>query len=216
LSVKTQIYALLEQKLPVASVQYCWDLWYEDPFQFTISKSRSSKLGDFRYRTDRTVQHITINHDLNPYQFLITYVHEVAHYRAFKQYGLKIKPHGLEWKKSFQKLMSPMISDLVFPKDVLIPLKRYLINPKASTGADLFLSRELRKYDKFNEDKNTVYLSDVRPGENFILKGRRFKKETTRRTRILCLELNTGKKYLISGNAEVALGEIEALKGKGE
>src|SRR5690606_1038801 len=155
------------------------------------------------------MQQITINHDLNPYQFLITYIHEVAHYRAFKQFGLKIKPHGLEWKRSFQTLMSPMLSDLVFPKDILLPLKRYLINPKASTGADLFLSREVRKYDNLTSDRKTTYLSDIKPGENFTLRGRHFKKETTRRTRILCLELDTGKKYLISGNAEVDLGENE-------
>ncbi len=207
--IKTEVYALLQQQVPTNSVQYCWDLWNEDPFHLTLSRSRSSKLGDFRYRTDRKMQEITINHDLNPYQFLITYLHEVAHYRAFKRFGLNIKPHGLEWKRSFQMLMSPMLSDLVFPKDILLPLKRYLINPKASTGADLFLAREVRKYDNPAADRKTTYLSDVRPGEDFTFKGRRFKKETIRRTRILCLELNTGKKYLISANAEVELAEIE-------
>lgn len=183
-------------------MQYCWDLWHEDPFHFKVAKSRSSKLGDFRYRAGRKVQQITINHDLNPYQFLITYLHEVAHYRAFKRYGSTIKPHGREWKRSFQTLMSPVLSDLVFPKDVLLPLKRYLINPKASTAADMFLAREVRKYD-LQDDEPITYLSDIKPGGRFTLKGRQFKKETTRRTRILCLELNTGKKFLISGTAEV-------------
>src|SRR5690554_6303059 len=205
LSVKTEILALLQQQVPPDAVQYCWDLWQEDPFHFMITKSRSSKLGDFRYRADRKVQQITINHNLNPYQFLITYLHEVAHYRAFKRYGSTIKPHGPEWKRIFQKLMSPMLSDLVFPKDVLLPLKRYLINPKASTGADIFLSREVRKYD-LQDDKTITYLSDIRAGTSFTLRGRQFKKETTRRTRILCLEINTGRKYLISGNAEVEAG----------
>lgn len=98
-----------------------------------------------------------------------------------------------------------MLSDLVFPKDVLLPLKRYMIHPKASTGADLFLLREVRKYDHRKTGKKVTYLSEIRPGTDFLLKGRQFKKETTRRTRILCLELKTGKKYLISGNAEVTL-----------
>lgn len=197
---------MLRQQVPPDAVQYCGDLWHEDPFHFRISGSRSSKLGDFRYRTDRKIQQITINHDLNIYQFLITYIHEVAHHRAFKTHGLHIKPHGMEWKKTFQKLMSPMLTDLVFPRDVLLPLKRYLINPKASTGADIFLSREVRKYDLQESDRIVIYLSDIKPGTNFTLRGRRFKKEKTRRTKILCLELNTGKKYLISGNAEVELG----------
>ena len=196
---------MLKHRVPDNAVQYCWDLWHEDPFHFILTKSRSSKLGDFRYRTDRKVQQITINHDLNRYQFLITYIHEVAHYRAFKSDGLRIKPHGTEWKKTFQKLMAPVLSDLVFPKDILLPLKRYLINPKASTGTDLFLSREVRKYDLRELDKEVVYLSQIKPGEDFTLRGRQFKKEATRRTRILCLELATGKKYLISGNAEVGI-----------
>lgn len=101
--------------------------------------------------------------------------------------------------------MAPMLSDLVFPKDVLLPLKRYMINPKASTGADLFLVREVRKYDQQESSKKTTYLSDIKQGSDFLLKGRQFKKENTRRTRILCLELDTGKKYLISGNAEVVV-----------
>src|SRR5690606_37792065 len=112
---------------------------------------------------------ITINHDLNPYQFLITYIHEVAHYRAFKRYGANIKPHGLEWKKAFQQLMSPLLSDLVFPKDILLPLKRYLINPKASTGADIFLSRQVRKYDLQKDNRGITYLSDIKVGKHFIL-----------------------------------------------
>ena len=194
---------MLTHRVPQNAVQYCWDLWYEDPFHFVIAKSRSSKLGDFRYRVDNKLQKITINHDLNHYQFLITYIHEIAHYRAFKKPGLEIRPHGIEWKCAFRRLMSPMLSDLVFPKDILLPLKRYMLNPKASTGADLFLAREVRKYDHQETGKKIVYLSDIKPGTDFSLKGRQFKKEATRKTRILCLELHTGKKYLISGNAEV-------------
>lgn len=203
MSVHNQVLALLRDRVPVDALQYCWDLWKEDPFHFTVTRARSSKLGDFRYRRDRQVQQITINHDLNPYQFLITYIHEVAHYRAFKKYGMDIKPHGLEWKSAFQQLMSPMLSDLVFPKDILLPLKRYLVNPKASTGADIFLSREVRKYDLHEDDRRITYLSDIKLGQQFTLRGRRFQKESIRRTRILCLEIKTGKKYLISGNAEV-------------
>lgn len=80
-----------------------------------------------------------------------------------------------------------------------------MLNPKASTGADLFLAREVRKYDHQENGKKIIYLSDIKPGTDFSLKGRQFKKEATRKTRILCLELHTGKKYLISGNAEVDL-----------
>jgi hypothetical protein len=214
LSIKIEILEVLKLRVPPNAVQYCWDLWLEDPFHFILAKNRSSKLGDFRYRMDRNVQQITINHNLNPYQFLITYVHEIAHYRAFKTYGLKIKPHGTEWKRTFQKLMSPMLTDLVFPKDILLPLKRYMINPKARTGADIFLLREVRKYDPLVNGKKTTFLSEIKQGSDFLLKGRQFKKGSTQRTRILCLELATGKKYLISGNAEVVLNSSEKPETK--
>lgn len=203
MNVKKEIFQMLQQQVPENAAQYCFDLWLEDPFHFIISKTRSTKLGDFRFRSDRKIQTITINYDLNPYQFLITYIHEVAHYRAFKKWGLGIKPHGERWKSAFRSLMVPMLSDLVFPRDILIPLKRHMINPKASSGADLFLNREVRKYDKSKGESHTVYLNDLKIGEEFLLKGRKFKKENTRRTRVLCLEMDSGKKYLISAHAEI-------------
>lgn len=206
MNVKKEIFQMLQKQVPENAAQYCFDLWMEDPFHFIISKTRSTKLGDFRFRSDRKIQTITINYDLNPYQFLITYIHEVAHYRAFKKWGLGIKPHGVHWKNAFRSLMTPMLSDLVFPRDVLIPLKRHMVNPKASSGADLFLNREVRKYDKGNGESHTVYLNDLKIGEEFLLKGRKFKKENTRRTRVLCLEMDSGKKYLISAHAEIQKG----------
>jgi len=118
MNVKEEIYLLLQKQVPENAAQYCFDLWLEDPFHFIISKTRASKLGDFRFRSDRKIQTITINYDLNPYQFLITYIHEVAHYRAFKKYGIGIKPHGTYWKNTFRALMIPLLSDLVFPRAV--------------------------------------------------------------------------------------------------
>jgi hypothetical protein len=49
----------------------------------------------------------------------------------------------------------------------------------------------------------SLLLADITPGEVFELQGRKFQKELTRRTRVLCQEVHTGKKYLISAHAEV-------------
>lgn len=190
-----------QKHVPEAAVQYCWSLWKEKPFNFFITKERQTKLGDFRYRRDRKVQTITINHNLHPYQFLVTYIHEVAHFRAFEKYGLEILPHGLEWKTTFRDLMIPVLTDSVFPKDILHALKRHMQNPKASSGADLFLGRVMRGYKQAASED--FLLVDLPVGGIFELQGRRFKKELTRRTRILCAELNTGRKYLISAHAAV-------------
>ncbi len=203
--MEKKIYQAFVDHVPENAAAYCYDLWAEDPFRFVISRSRSSKLGDFRFRRDREIQTITINYDLNPYQFLITYIHEVAHHRVYKDFDLGVKPHGSEWKKVFQKLLAPMFSDLVFPKDVLIPLKRHMLNPKASSGADIFLSKELKKYDlKYQEDGcRPLFLTDIKVGDSFSLRGRVFTKEEVRRTRVLCLEVSSGRRYLISSHAEV-------------
>ncbi|WP_332912412.1 SprT-like domain-containing protein [Algoriphagus boritolerans] len=84
------------------------------PFSFQVQKPRSSKLGDFRYRKDRKIQTITINSDLNPFQFLLTFIHEVAHLHTFEKFGNSLTPHGNEWKKEFQSLMSPLLTNSIF------------------------------------------------------------------------------------------------------
>nr|MBI1232429.1 transcription elongation protein SprT [Cytophagales bacterium] len=194
----------IQGRVPDAALTYCFSLWEAKPFHFVISRSRSSKLGDFRFRRDQPIQKITINHDLNPYQFLITYIHEVAHHRVYAAHSQRCLPHGVEWKRTFQELMLPMIADRsVFPLDILIPLRRHMLNPKASSGADLFLMKELRKYDPQDPEMQKTLLSDVKLGEKFELKNRVFQKLESRRTRALCLEVATGKKYLISGHAAV-------------
>ncbi|MEX2567012.1 MAG: SprT-like domain-containing protein [Cyclobacteriaceae bacterium] len=196
---------LLKDKVPERALSYCYTLWEEEPFSFTISRSRSSKLGDFRYRSDQKIQKITINHDLNPYQFLITFIHEVAHHRVYSRYKTNTKPHGQEWKSTFRFLMGPVLHDRVFPKDILIPLRLHMNNPKASTGADFFLMKELKKYDAAKGSDGALLLGDLKIGALFELKARIFLKLETRRTRVLCKEVATGKRYLISSHAEVEL-----------
>lgn len=196
----------LSNHLPSTSVDYCYSLWEADPFELVITRSRSSKLGDFRYRKSQPMQKITINHDLNPYQFLITLIHEIAHHRVFRDYERRgIKPHGPEWKRAFRLLMDPILNVSVFPRDILIPLRLHLKNPKASTGADFFLMKELKKHDTLQGKVPAVLLGDLKPGTTFGLKHRVFEKMETRRSRVLCLERSTGRQYLISPHAEVTL-----------
>jgi hypothetical protein len=199
-----QLRNIFEKHIPATAVSYCLDLWQNTPFSFKVQKPRSSKLGDFRYRKGRQIQTITINSDLNQFQFLLTYVHEVAHLRTFEKHGNAHSPHGTEWKKEFQILMWPLINDSVFPKDILIPLRHHMQNPAASSSRDLFLMKEMSKYDLPSEFiSDQVFLSDLLPGKEFLLSGRKFKKGETRRTRVLCEEVDSGRKYLVSRLAKV-------------
>jgi hypothetical protein len=194
------ILPILQQYCPADAVQYCYHLWQKDQFVFKIKKERSSKLGDYRYSPGNQQPHqISINHTLNPYSFLITYIHEVAHLYTFTRYKRKVLPHGKEWKRNFHQLMLPLLNEQIFPKDILLPLQLYMQNPKASSCSDMRLFKALEAYTLSTKP----LLLELGTGEPFILHGRVFEKGATRRTRVVCIERSTGKQYSISAQAPV-------------
>lgn len=185
---------------PAGAADYCFALWQEHAFHFKINRKRDTKLGDWRYDPQSDRHTITVNHDLNPFGFLITYVHEVAHLVTWREHGRKAAPHGKEWKTCFQQLFTPVMTASVFPAELLSLLQKHMRNPKASTVADHALSKALKRYD-LHESGN--YLSDIAVGGEFQFRGKRWRKEEKRRTRSLCTELSSGRSYLISELAEV-------------
>mgnify|MGYP000545150826 FL=1 len=154
----SELLRLFQKHLPDNAITYCVQLWEENPFNFFVKPPRNTKLGDFRYRKDRSIQTITLNSDLNPYQFLLTYVHEVAHLRAFARYGTTHAPHGSEWKGLFKLLLEPLLTESIFPRDILVPLKLHMRNPSASSARDLFLMKEMSKYEVAASQQNTFFL----------------------------------------------------------
>jgi SprT protein len=187
-----------QKYFPAKAVHYCHELWQKYPFHLRIVGARSSKFGDYRYLNG--VHRISVNENLNPYAFTVTYIHEVAHLLAFQKYGTRAAPHGKEWKRTFQQLMAPLLNPEVFPAEVLRPLQVYMHNPKASSCADPALFRALHYAAGSNQ---LLLLRDLRPGEHFQLNGRLFERGELRRTRVLCLERSTGRKYTITGHAVV-------------
>ncbi|MEQ8926509.1 MAG: SprT-like domain-containing protein [Fulvivirga sp.] len=189
----------LSKFMPEPAVNYCYELWAKHNFKLSIKKKRQTKLGDYKYNPKTKSHYITVNNDLNPYSFLITYIHEVAHLVTFQDYGRRAAPHGKEWKSVFKNLMLPLLNNNIFPDDVLRTLASYLKNPKASSCNDHALTKMLSKYD----EKNGVFLEEIPTGKVFKLGNRTFKKESLRRTRFVCEEIPTGRKYLISKSALV-------------
>ncbi|AWV97740.1 transcription elongation protein SprT [Arcticibacterium luteifluviistationis] len=194
----------LSKKVPADALTYCVNLWEENPFSFSISKTRSSCLGNYKYHNGHHT--ITVNHDLNPYNFLITYIHEVAHQRVFIKYQKNIKqrpaPHGKEWKLNFQQLMIPLLTESVFPMEILRPLSAHMKNPPASSTRDAKLMKAIKA---FNEGDLTeiVYLENIPDGQSFVFKKRKFQRIEKRRTRALCLDLDSKRKYTIPLMAEI-------------
>lgn len=196
------------QFVPPSAVDYCILLWHENKFDLKITKKRLTKLGDYKYDF-RTKRHtITINHDINKYGFLITYLHEIAHLKAFNKYGNKILPHGIEWKAEFQILLKPVLNASTFPESIYKALTNYIINPKASSCSDPVLAEAIRSY---NVKKKGFSLIEIEQGEKFIFSNRVFIKEEIKRTRYVCQEVKTGKRYLIPKIAEVVKIEKEGL-----
>lgn len=200
-----QISALLEKHVPVAAVGYCQQLWQEHPFHLRLRKPRVSKLGDFCCRPGKVPQ-ITINRDSHPYLFVITYVHEVAHLVVHKTWGWRVDPHGSEWKQTFRELFLPILTTQVFPFDVVTVLEQHMINPKASSFSDVSLSRVIRQYDdRLNQ---ATFLSEIPEGTRFEIRGRWFVKGRKKRTRVICLELENRRNYLIPINAQVVVAPV--------
>jgi hypothetical protein len=144
-----------------------------------------------------------VNSNLNKYKFLITLIHEISHLVAFEKFGRHIKPHGNEWKYSFQRLMIPYIRPEIFPNHLLPLLARHFKNPTASSDTDATLALALKQFDQQN-DKNYVF--EIPYGSVFrIQNGKIFKKIAIRTKRFECLEMSSGKTYLFNPNAEVEL-----------
>ncbi|MCE2732584.1 MAG: SprT-like domain-containing protein [Flammeovirgaceae bacterium] len=201
--------SVLEQYILPPSVDFAFALWQHFPFTLQITKSRQTKVGDFRCHHHSTNATITINQDLNPYVFLLTYVHEVAHHHTHLQFGHKVEAHGKEWKEMFMHLMQPLLQEIHFPAEILHPLKAHMQHPKASSFTDATLTHALRLFDK--NQKTIVLLSSIPTGSIFQLQGRYFKKGKLRRTRVLCEELKSKRQYLVPADAPVSDVQLSML-----
>lgn len=196
---------LLHGMVPEKAINYCNDLHRTFAFSFKITKNRRSKAGDYRFNKRFNTHHITVNMSQNNYAFLLTYIHEVAHLVAFEKYGRNIRPHGAEWKSTFRNLMLPLLTPDIFPDDLLKVLARHLKKPRASTHSDHRLVEIMRKYSPQSENCNQTILRDLETGLIFKFNDRIFEKLEMQRTRIVCKEQRSGKKYLIP---EIALVDV--------
>ena len=192
---------ILSKYLPNDFVPYISELIMQSDVKFKIVAPRQTKLGDFKAKGDKSNKsQITINGDLNPYAFLITTLHELAHLHTFNKYKYKVRPHGNEWKKEFSMLLNPILVHDSLPNELKIALEKSIQNLKASSCSDIHLSRVLKKYDPF---KSTVTLEELDENTPFTINKKSYLKGKLRRTRYLCKEMNSGKSYLIHALAEV-------------
>ncbi|MFD2936064.1 sprT domain-containing protein [Spirosoma flavum] len=192
---------------PPIAAPYCRQLWQHYNFNFRVVKPRRTRLGDFRALPHAQTQ-ITVNANLNPYAFLITYVHEVAHADVNRQYKKRVQPHGNAWQTAFQRLMQPLLTEAVFPETILKPLQRYMAKPAATTYANPALMIALRQLDVVVTDaveENKVLLCNVPEGKAFLFAKKTYIRGTLRRTRVVCKEVSSGRSYAILAHAWVEI-----------
>ncbi|MDO6744640.1 sprT domain-containing protein [Tenacibaculum soleae] len=192
---KTLIKYIPEKAIPL--VEY---LINEHKINLKIVNQRQTKHGDFRTFPNGQTQ-ITVNNNLNEFQFLLTLIHEIAHHVTHKRFG-RVQPHGKHWKTVFQHLMLPFLQPDIYPKKILPYLANYLKNPKASTDTDVNLSLALRGGEAEN-GKNFIFQIPI--NSVFQFKNTLYKRGNKRRTRYECLNLTNKRIYLFNQNAEVKL-----------
>jgi len=193
---------ILSKYLTPNAADYCALLIIRYKLHLHIEVERKDRLGDYSPHLGKG-NRISINHNLNPYDFLITFIHELAHHTTWKKYGPKHQSHGDEWKEEFKFHMRPVVMNRFFPPDIETPLIKHMRRPHYTHTGDVNLMRALRKYDKKTD---TVFLEDLDEGALFKTspKGRLiFKKGEKRRTIYKCNSITNGKDYLVHGATSV-------------
>lgn len=189
----------LRDHLPAAAFPVVVNWLRRNPVQVRLSPPRATKLGDFRVAT-RTLPHrVSVNTDLNRYAFLVTLIHEFAHYTTIVVSRRWKNPHGEHWKQEYRRLMRPFMSREVFPADVLRALDKHLADAPSSSCTDHQLMRVLRRYDR----SPGLYLEEIAEQTVFRFNQKLFVKGPQLRKRYKCRCLNDRRTYFIDPLAEV-------------
>lgn len=195
--------AFLEQFLPHGAFEQIAPFFRTHTIHLTLTHERRSVLGDYRHPVPEAPYHrISINANLNPYSFLITLLHELAHLFTFVHFEHKAPPHGKEWKTQFRHILIPFMGKRFFPAEVEKALYAYLHNPAASTCTDSHLYKALYRYDDHKPGFKLV--DDLGENQYFETEdGEVFQKLEKLRTRTRCKNVGNGKVYFFQGIVEV-------------
>lgn len=194
----------LQQFLPPGAFEPVTLYLVQYKVHLTITRERETLLGDYRKAVDGKNHRISVNGNLNPYAFLITLLHELAHLLSFDNYGHRIAAHGKEWKNEYSKILTQFLLHKLFPQDIEKALLKSLQNPAATTCGEEHLTRVLRKYNAKKNKHGLLMVEELGDGILFRTKdGRVFKRIEKLRKRYKCIEVKTGTVYLFNALYEV-------------
>ncbi|MBN8838020.1 MAG: SprT-like domain-containing protein [Sphingobacteriia bacterium] len=195
----------LSHFLPDGSFNHVVQYLHHYKVHLTVTRKRKSVLGDFRNAHWGNNHKISVNGNLNKYEFLITLLHELAHLLTFEQFGNKVDAHGKEWKGLYSRLLIDFVHKKVFPTDIEKALQKSIINPAATANGETELLLVLRKYNLAKKEGYTT-VAELPLLALFAMEdGRVFKKIAKRRKRFECVEIATGHTYAFSPLSEVKM-----------
>lgn len=194
--MKKDLHEVLRPFLPDSSLDLVMG-WIDGRRLFMrISRGRKTKLGDYRPPVKDDIHRISVNGDLNPYEFLITLTHEIAHLAIWESYGRKARPHGLAWKKQYAFMLGILLQEKVFPEEIESIIRLQVANPRAHSKSNTDLVRALNSH---NPVQTGVFLEDLPHGALFSLQdGRRFRKQEKLRKWYRCISQHNRKAYRIN------------------
>ena len=204
-----KVRSLVSEKIPATALSIIIDWFRTNQVFLLVTSGRRTKSGDFRPPKNGSLPVISVNKTLNEYAFLITLVHEMAHFHVFEKHHKpaflkrrrRVAPHGKEWKEDFRQLMNPFLRLDIFPEKILQALTVHMQNPRASTYSDPQLARLLLEFDN---PVTGILIEELSDGAHFTTaSGMLFRKEKKLRRRYRCICQKDRKIYLFSPLARV-------------
>ncbi len=192
----------LEKYLPAGAFDLVAPIIMEHRIHLTVSRERKTILGNYRHAHLGKNHRISVNGNLNTYEFLFTLLHEIAHLFTFEKYGHQVYAHGAEWKLEYSKILAVFIERMALPTDIRDALKKSMQNPAASSCSEADLQRVFKLYDIKKE--GVLFVESLPQGAYFTTgNGRLFQLGKKLRKRFQCTDFYTGQAYLISPICEV-------------
>lgn len=172
------------------------------PCTIILKNGRVTKYGDFRFEEATGKQQITINNNLSPDAFLFVLIHELAHRVCFEHFKRTVLPHGEEWKRIFSKFLFQALDQGLFSNEVITPLTHFAKSPRSVVSKnhplhDIMFPLEIKEGE--------FVLNDLQTGQEFVFRKKKYVRLEKRRTRILCEEWGTKKRYLFNASTLVRL-----------
>ena len=186
---------MLADYLPPKSLAEVCRLLMELQILLKIVPPRRTLQGSYRIPTAHQPHYITINDKMNPYTFLITLLHEIAHAHAWTKH--KTRGHQKDWKVCFGQLLTHFIQLEVFPADIKTALEKHIEKITYCGSADINLSKILQKYDNntSDSDSESITLQEIPKDTVFSYGKTVFRKGEPLRKYIKCKNLSNNKTY---------------------